>query len=49
MLTGITSAANVLPLTTLRSYMMFWGAILLYSQTFYDRSLHVFAVGVSLL
>jgi hypothetical protein len=29
LLTGITSAAKVLPLTTRRSYMMFWGAILL--------------------
>lgn len=28
-LTGITSAANVLPRTILLSYMMFWGAILL--------------------
>ena len=29
LLTGITRAANVLPLTTLRSYMIFWGATLL--------------------
>ena len=29
MLTGMTNAAKVLPRTTLRSYIMFWGAILL--------------------
>jgi len=31
-LTGMTSAAKVLPRTTRRSYMMFCGAILLYSK-----------------
>jgi len=34
MFTGITRAANVLPLTTRRSYMMFCGAILLNTVTF---------------
>jgi hypothetical protein len=29
LLTGITNAANVLPLTTLLSYIMFYGATLL--------------------
>lgn len=45
-LTGITRAAKVLPLTTLLSYMMFCGAIFL---QMFNRILHVFSVRVSVL
>ena len=46
MLTGMTRAAKVFPRTTRRSYIMFWGAILLDSFRVCDN-LHVFTVGVT--